>query len=805
TGTPLPGAVVKLKTGDNVVYTNTEGRFVLEGVQPGNVIVVTYIGYATREITVNGENASNLRIVMSTDVNKLAEVDVVSTGYQTLPRERSAGSFAKVDMDVVANRTISMNVLQSLDGLVPGLVINNAPLKNQVLIRGLSTVSGAGNLPGQSTTAQPLYVVDGLPVPASNDYDNLPEMILNLNPQDVESITVLKDATAASIWGSRAANGVIVIKTKSGAFNSKMRVNYNTFVNFQGKPDLDYIPTLNSQQYVQTGVELFNAGHTEWRTISGQYFGGGIPPLELILYNQERGLISAERATAQLDSLSRLDNRSQIKDLFYRNALFKPAKALSLYLITDISNNIASGKRNYNVNNFSIPYQMYRDAEGNNLTVPHLTDLSDSLRRDAEGRSRMKLGYNPLDEFDYGSTNRDALMARLNGGFKLDIYRGLSFQGTYGYSKGKNNIRDFESLQSFTVRREIAQFAVAATPANAPRYYIPATGGQLTTINGDQHTWDIRNQLAYDNTFGKHQFTALLGQEAREEFSTSLSSKVRGFDETLLTHANVDWATIVAPIMGTAWPNVANVASAMTAGNDSFRNSEVTNRFTSYFANLAYTFDRRYSLNASWRNDQSNLFGKDKSAQNKPIWSLGGRWNISNEQFMQSVDWLDRLSVRATYGIMGLSPNSGVAASRDITGPTGSAFFPGSIGLRVITPGNPNLSWERTATTNFGLDFSIFRERLSGNVELYNKNTTDLIGVVFPNTLTGFVSITGNQGNLNNKGIEASLSSDNIRSRNFNWSTSLNFAYNKNKLIKVNRAAPITTGAAKVVSGAMED
>ncbi len=845
-GNPLAGANVHLKSSTKGVYTNGKGEFSLADVQVGDVIVITYVGYLKREVKVTNDNATGMEIRMVADVANLTEVAVVSNGYQTLSKERSAGSFVKVDMDVVSNRTTSMNVLQSLDGLVPGLVVNNAPMKNQLLIRGLSTIGGAGNFPNQSTTAQPLYVVDGLAVPVTNDYDRLPDIILNLNPQDVESITVLKDATAASIWGARAANGVILIKTKSGAFNSKLRVNYNAFVNFQGKPELDYIPTLNSGQYVQTGIELFNAGHTQWQTISAQN-GGGIPPLEKILYDYERKLITEGQMNSRLDSLSNLDNRGQIKDLFYRNAMLsnqtvsltggsdkysfygstsytntvsnvpgeknqtyklnirqdiKATNFLSFHIITDLTNNTASSKRNYTVDNFSAPYQMYRDANGRNISIPYLTNQSDSVLTSMSARSRINLDYNPLNEFDYGNTKSDGLTARLNTGFKLDIFKGLRFEGNYGYIKGKNKIREFESLQSFAVRKEIVQLTVAATPATVPKYYLPTNGGRMTSINGDQHKWDVRNQLVYDSSFGKHEVTVLVGQEAQESFSTSMQNRVRGFDESLLTQGSIDWATIAAPVLGTVWPTISTLASSLT--NDSFSTNETTNRFTSYYTNAAYTFDRKYAINASWRNDQSNLFGKDKSAQNKPIWSVGGKWNISNEDFMKPIEWVNRLALRLTYGIMGNSPNSGVAASQDITGPSGSAFFPGSIGLRIITPGNPSLSWERTQTTNIGLDFSVLNDRLSANVDMYQKKTTDLIGLVYPNSLTGYVTMVGNQGSMNNKGIEIALNSSNIRGRNFSWSTNLNFAYNKNEIVKLNPSTPVTTGGQQVVAQAKE-
>jgi TonB-linked SusC/RagA family outer membrane protein len=846
-GSPLTGASVQIKGTSKFLSTNASGEFSFTGIEEGAVIIIKYIGYVTQEIAVRSDNAGNLRVNMKMDVGKLSEVAVVSNGYQTLTKERSAGSVARANMDVIANRTTSMNVLQSLDGLIPGLVVNNVPNRSQILVRGLSTTGGST---GTGTTSQPLYVVDGLAMPPTNTNDNIPDMIAGINPQDIKSIEVLKDATAASIWGARAANGVIVITTKSGSFNSKLRVNYNAFVNFQGKPDLDYMPVLNSRQYVQSGIELFNApayqGSYPWATVSALN-GGGITPLDMILYNQSRKLISSTQAAASLDSLSNLDNHGQIKDLFYRNAMLsnqtlslsggssqysfygsasytntvsdepgeknqnyklnlrqdiKANQALSFYVITDLSNNNTSKKRISDIDYSSVPYQLFRDGNGNNLNVNYLTNQSDSVIRSSAARARINLDYNPLNEFDYGNTKSDGMMVRLNTGFKLKLFKGLRAEGTYGYVKSRTKIREYESLQSYTVRKEVATFAVAATPAVVPKYYLPANGGRLTNTNNEQHKWDVRNQLIYDDAWGKHQLTVLAGQEAQEQFTTSASTRVRGFDETLLTPTAIDYATIGSPVLNTVYPNISTLASSMIS--DAFSTYETTTRFTSYYANLAYTYDRKYAFNASWRNDQSNLFGKDKSAQNKPIWSAGGKWNIGFEDFMKPVDWVQQLSLRVTYGITGNSPEAGVAASQDITGPTGSAFFPGSIGMRVITPGNPDLSWERTATTNIGLDFSILNSRLSASIDLYQKKTTNLLGLVYPNSLTGFTSVVGNQGDMTNKGIELSLNTLNIAGRDFSWSTNLVFAYNKNKVDKITMLTPITSAAQQVLTTVAE-
>lgn len=856
-GSPLAGANIKVKNANTSVYTSQRGEFNLSNIPPGSVLIVSYVGYLTREVTVTAENSDNLQIRLMNDVGKLAEVSVVSTGYQTIAKERSAGSFSKVDMDVVSNRTTSMNILQSLDGLVPGLVVNNIPGRSQLLIRGLSTTGGTT---GVGTTSQPLYVVDGLALPKVDNNDNIPDIVLGLNPQDVESITVLKDATAASIWGARASNGVIVIKTKSGKLNSKLKVNYNGFVNFQGKPDLDYANLLTPRQFVETGTEIFNLpGYLPQYPYASvaALNGGGISPLELIMYNRSRNLITDAQQSRQLDSLAGMDNRGQIKDLLYRDALlsnhtlslsgggdkysfygsssythtlnvtpgdknenvkinirqdFKASKYVSLYLITDVANSTGARKRYPSpsllnsdlIDYYFTPYQMFRDANGNNLSIPFLTNQSNEVLANAQARSRINLDYNPLNEYENGGYNKsNGLLARLNSGLKVDIFKGLTFDGTYGYIKGKNSLKDFDTQQSYTVRREVVTFAVAADPTIVPKYYLPSTGGRLNNINIDQHKWDIRNQLNYDNTFGKHQITLLAGQEAQEQFSTSAQNRVRGFDETLLTSPAVDYATIASLVQGTILPNLSTIGSSLI--NDTFATSETTTRFTSYYANMAYTFDRKYVLNGSWRIDQSNLFGKDKSAQNKPIWSAGAKWNISNEEFMRPVSWVQNLALRMTYGLTGNSPEVGVAASSDITRPSGSPFFPGSIGMTIVTPGNPLLSWESTKTFNAGVDFAVLQGRVSGAVDVYTKKTTDLLGLVYPNSLTGFpTGIVGNQGDITNKGVEISISSINVRTSDFSWSTNWIFAHNKSNIDKYTVTTPITTGAQMVLQSARE-
>lgn len=858
-GEGVVGVTVTQKGTNNATATDANGFFILKNVDENAILVFSGVNVQTEEVHVKGR--TNLgTTALKAKVTALDQINVtVSTGYQTISKERSAGSFSKVDMSVVENRSSSMNILQNLDGLVPGLVINQSPLmarNNPLLIRGLSTIGGS-TLSSGATTTNPLYVVDGLVMPdlGSPNFQDDPSLmpgLTTINAQDVESIVVLKDATAASIWGARAANGVIVITTKKGKFNSKLQVNYNAFTNFQGRPDLDYSPVLSSSQFIQVAKEIFNTpgyqAQYPWSSVGSFPNGGGIlPPHEVIQYNQARGLITAAQANAQLDSLASIDNHGQISDLFYRpsvlsnhtlsitggsdkyafygsfsytdtkseqpgetnqnykmnlNQNIRVANWLRLSILTDISNNRSSAKRNYQTNYQSLPYQLFQDASGKSISIPYLTGQPDSVIASWQARSRISLDYNPLDEFDRGYTKFEFLQARINGGVEVDLFKGLRFVGNYGYIKGNRKQSDLDRLSSYTVRKEIVQFTVAPNPTTIPTYYLPTNGGRLSTINGENRNWTVRNQLVYDNTWGRHQLTALAGQEAQEQFTTNMTSKVRGFDEDLLTSSAVDYKTLGGFLMNPVWPNYVNVASTLT--NDAFSTNETTSRFTSYYANAAYTLDRKYTLNASWRIDQSNLFGKDKSAQNKPVWSAGGKWLMTSERFMAPVKWLQQLALRVTYGITGNSPNPGTAASQDITSPRGSAFFPNNIGLAISTPGNPKLTWESTQTFNVGVDFAMFNYRLQGTIDVYHKNTDNLIGLIYPNSLNGWPAVVGNQGQISNKGIEVSLTSINVKNSNFSWNTSFTFAYNKNKVIKLANGQVIATGAAQVTAGVKE-
>ena len=319
-------------------------------------------------------------------------------------------------------------------------------------------------------------------------------------------------------------------------------------------------------------------------------------------------------------------------------------------------------------------------------------------------------------------------------------------------------------------------FTIAPTITSTPVYDLPNTGGKYLTATNDQRNWTIRNQLLYnaDPRNGKDHLNIQIGQEAQEQLGTSNTTIVRGYNTALGTYPALNYATL------------STVFGAVSSGFSQFTEKPYTyyqllSRYTSYFGLMSYEFNHKYVFDGSIRADHSNLFGDDVSGQKKPAYSIGGKWLIYQENFMKNVTWVKSLALRATYGVTGNSPFVGAGSLVDILGAetnstTGNA-------LNVSQYANNKLSWETTHTFNIGVDYNVLNRRINGSIDLYQKNTTDLLGPVQLNPLAGTTSTQGNLGDLRNRGVEISLQSSNVQLHNFGWSTSFVFSYNNKKLL----------------------
>ncbi|QQT36995.1 SusC/RagA family TonB-linked outer membrane protein [Sphingobacterium spiritivorum] len=847
-GNPLQGATIAViirissenkETGDFsmtvkgrkiAAVTDSNGEFELSDISKEAYLSVSYVGYESYSVKV----ASNLGTIRLKPAGRLQEV-IVNTGYQSISKERSAGSFAKPDMEVLANRATSTNIIQRLDGLVPGLVINNSPTsrKQQFLIRGLSTLVTGSNY----TNASPLFVVDGIAVAD----------VSSINPQDVQDVSVLKDATAASIWGARASNGVIVITTKKGNNNRKVRITYDAFASFQGKPDIDYFPVLNSRQFIQASRETFDPVSTTYNPVYTPAVGdGGYSPDRQIMWDFNRGLISAAQRDARLDSLAGISNLSQMRDIFYRpqiltnhtlslaggtekfsnytslaytgdqdytpgnkNNTFKLNTRndytfnswMKAFLIADLTNQRISSNRAVSPDNRFLPYQLFQDESGNNLDMSYLGIMPHESMVKIEQLTGRSLRYNPISNALTGTSSSNGLIARLTAGLTLSLYKGLRYEAVLGYIRGNNRSTSYDDNTNYDQNIQLLRFAKVDN--GTVKYNLPNTGGRYGTSNIIDENWTIRNQLVYDYTSANqlHQLNVLAGYEQQEQKNIITGSTVYGYNESAQTFTALDYDFLrTKGVVGI----IPALGGSATFGENPFSQQEIMLRFRSYYGNLGYTYGNRYTFNASWRQDKSNLFGVDKSAQRKPAWSVGGKWLLSRESIMQDVSFINELSARVTYGIGGNSPLPGKSSSQDVLNPYQNPYVPGGQSYLITTPGNKKLTWEQTRTLNIGLDFAFLDRRLNASLDYYQRKSTDLIGSLKVNQLTGFPSIVGNVGNMTNKGIEASVNSVNIQKTDFQWTSSFTLSYNKNKVTKVNLLNPVTTGRNQMMEQYLE-
>jgi TonB-linked SusC/RagA family outer membrane protein len=821
-----------------VAITNDAGYFNIKANTPNDILLFSAIGYHPQEVKYDFYKQLNTVVlkVKAQEMNAVI-VERLNTGYQVLSKERATGAFSKPDMEVVKNRTGTMDIISRMEGLVPGMQVSqgqtttnrngNGVATQRSLIRGIATVS---------LNTDPLYVVNGVIV---MDF-------ASVNPDDIEDITVLKDAAAAAIWGARAANGVIVITTKSGNRNQRIKVGYSGFINYSGKPYAGQVRMMNSQEYIQSAKEIFDP-------IAQPYSGrmwSVIAPHDQIQYDQYSSKISAAQAAKSLDSLAAINNADQIKDLWMRSAFttnhtasisggnsaysfygsfgytgvtsalpgernnsykinfsqnVNAGKRLKIGLNTSLVNTVITRKNAITIGYDFLPYQLFKDADGNSLNMSYLTGYTDSLRHDYEAHSRINLDYNPLEEFNYGHSSMNNLHMNITANVSVNIWKGLSFSGSYGYQKSPGTSTSYTDHEAISVRKKIVSLTVAPTTTSTPRYYHPLTGGDYMTGNNDQRSWTVRNQLVYDAQprQGKDNVTVQFGQEAQEQYTYSGTTTVVGYVEEMGTYATLDYATLQNGIAGTVTGFGSLYAAPLSI-------QKSTSRFNALYALASYTLNHKYSLDASWRRDHSNQFGSDIATQNKPIWSFGAKWQMGRESFMQPVKWLNELGLRATYGITGNSPYLGAASVNDIlrvvsasaSGPSVGSVIAGDA-YTLSAPANKKVSWENNRTLNIGVDFAVLNRRLSGNVNWYSRTTVDMIGTMPVNPFTGISSITGNLGKMTNKGIELSLRTVNIQTKDVQWSTGIVFSYNKNKLVSFSKLNPIINTASYRVGGSI--
>lgn len=798
-GKPVEGITVSVKGTRHATMTNASGEFSLENVNPEATLVFSGVNIELLEVNVAGRSSLGV-ITLKRKVLQEREV-VINTGYERISPERTTGSYEIVGNQLL-NRRVTPNILERLDGIVPGLIFNRrigTSNPTDISIRGISTIN---------SDMKPLIVVDNFPYNGD---------INNINPNDVESITVLKDAAAASIWGTRAGNGVIVITTKSGKYNQPTRITFNTNITVTNKPDLYYLPQFSGSEFVDLETYLFNQGfynsqlnnRTRWPALS--------PAVEL-LQKRRQGLISAADSAMQIDALKDGDIRSDYLKYVYRRAInqqnaisfsgggnnynylfsagydrnlaslvgneserftirstgnLRPLKQLDIQLAMiytqakEENNNPGSSLFTAGGRNI-YPYAQLADAQGNPLVIDR--NYRAGFTDTAGQGLLLDWKYRPLQEIRIGDNTTRLQSVVLNLGARYSINSWLSADVRYQYEKQTTAGRNLNTTQSYYTRNLIN--LLTPLGGNARVNSVVPFGDILFLNNRDITAHSVRGQLNVNHQFGQlHSLSALLGAELRESRATGNSYNIYGYDPEVISFRNVD--------MVTRFPTYGSIAGNMSIPSGiSF--ADALNRFISTYGNLAYSFDRRYFVSASARRDGSNLFGVNTNNKWKPLWSVGAGWQINEEAFYH-LSAFPLLRLNATYGYSGNVNNSIPGVLTLQNGGFGYVYNLPAFAIR--NPPNPDLRWENVRMFNASVEFTLKNERVRGKLEYYQKRSTDLINSIAADPTSGYSVITVNNADLKGEGVDISLNTLNLN-RALKWQTNFSFSYNSSKVIR---------------------
>lgn len=794
-GQPLSGATVKVKGQNPITHTDASGVFSLSGIDSDDVLMISFVGFKTKEITVAALIQDGI-VLLDDDPSFLKEV-VVSTGYQEVPLERATGSFSKVDNSLY-NRQVSTDVVSRLKAITPSLLFDERKGTLKLSIRGRSTIFA---------NDQPLIVIDNFP------YDG---DINNINPNDVESVTVLKDAAAASIWGVRAGNGVIVITTKRGVNKAPLKIDFNANVTVAEKPDLFYSKQMHPGDFIDVERYLFNNGYydSKFTTNTDQ---SAVSPVVDLLQQARTGSISQAQADAAINALRSNDIRTDITRYLLQRAVkqqyeinFKGGtEKVAYYYSAGYDNNtsatVGNGYNRLNLNtqqifhpiksleltaglnytqsvsiddnstlltflttpgNMIAPYSQLADPGGPPLSL--VRNYRSSFVNQATSKGLLNWDYTPLNEIGKTQVSTRLMDLRFNSAIKYKLWNGLSAEIRYQLERQSSLSRSINGEQSYYVRNLVNQFSAISGSTLTRR--VPA-GAIFDNSNGLLVSNNGRAQLNYVHDWTLSNLSLLAGYEVREINNNGNSSRLYGYNPNTGTSVPVDNSNY--------YQQYPTGSYSLIPYNNNMVGTD--DRFRSYFANGAYTLNNKYTLSASGRIDQSNLFGVATNQKSVPLWSTGLKWDISKEAFYKS-EWLPLLSIRGTYGYSGNLDNTVTAFT---TAFTSNAIYTGQPQATISNPPNPELRFEKDRIINLGIDFQSQNRRISGSIEYYTKSGKDLIGDGPLDPTTGTVKFRGNVANMTGNGFDIELNSINLTGQ-VKWNTTLLLSKVTDKVTRYN-------------------
>jgi Outer membrane receptor for Fe3+-dicitrate len=835
----LPGANIILEGTTTGATTDIDGQFSLLIGGNNPIVRVSFLGYKDEIIRINSQNEKFFLIQMRKDDQLMEEV--VVTGYQNIKRENATGSYQNISSKNMERR-YSSTLEENLEGKIPGLLSYNNGLSEDG--ESSLTIRGSGSF--QANTS-PLIVVDGLPIEGS---------IETVNPYDIENITVLKDAAATAIYGARAANGVIVITTKR-AKSEKLNIDFSADVTISEKKSYDNYNWASASELIE--LERYNYNYmrnAEDQTAFSnllQYYNNqryAVSPISRLLVANHLGELSTEELNNQLNMLSQNDYRKEWQDAMerpqilqqYNLALRSKGKVINSSIVLNYK-----GDNNgvVNENNRSLTFSYRGDIDvakwlkltvGTNIiserSKVHLSDSYNGINSfepylsmynedgsHAGMEADVYLGEESLNNPSYGFKSVTYnLLDELNMNFKksrhtnirsyihanVNITDDWRVSSQFQYEDVYDKSDSYYESDSYYMRNLYNLYTTEDASSGTISHNLP-DGGRLDTYTSEGGFYTYRAQTDYSKVFKqKHEIQAIAGFEFRESRSKTYNSVLMGYDEQTQTNSNglMNYGELL-DMQGQASALGANYYLYGAPTGEDFSTSDILHRFYSVYFTGNYVYDSRYSASFSYRVDKTDLFGSDPKFRGRPLWSTGLSWNIHNEEFMENTQWIDVLKLRGSYGLTGNIDNS---VSSYLTATIDVNEINGQKVATLDTPPNEQLRWEKTTSWNLGLDFSLWRNRLSGSLDGYRQEGSDILTVTDLDPTTGWNQLTINSGEVLNTGVELQLNGQIIKpknSRDFGFNASMNFAYNKNEVTKVSYQP--SSGAEAIRNGILHE
>ncbi len=835
-GKLLSGASITVKGSSVATQTDERGNFRINA--PENaVLIIRYVGYKVEEVSISSR--STISITLESLDNQLDIVDVVSTGYQNINRKLFTGAATALKGADVKQDGIT-DVSRMLEGRVAGVSVQNVSgtfgAAPKIRVRGATSITGDN---------KPLWVVDGVILEdvvnisneqlSSGDVSTLiGSSVAGINADDIESFNILKDAAATAQYGARAMNGVVVITTKKGRIGKPL-VSYTGNFSTYLKPSYDNFNIMNSSDQMSVYSELARKGWLNHSSASRATDGGVFTKMYQLINTYDasigqfglantpeaRNKFLSRYATTNTDWFDVLFKNSLIQEhgisvssgseksqLYFStsylndngwakgnkverytsnvNAIFNLTDKLSLNFITtgSIRNQQTPGtigrvsnpvegtySRDFDINPFSYALNTSRT----------LTAFDENGNR--ENFTRNFADFNILNELDNNTLDLSMLDFKLQGGggykfskhFKYDLLASMRYVKSGNEHKVRENSNMANAYRangdSYIQDNNRFLFRDPEHPELQPVVVLPY-GGFYNTTDDFLKSYMVRNSVEYDNTFNeKHLFNVYAFQETRIANRQARSMIGYGYQFDKGGVPFID-------------PNI--VKQSVLSNLPYFSMNNKYDRFSAFMTRVAYSFDGKYSFNATGRYDGSNQLGSSATARWLPTWNISGAWNVDEEDFMKHQDIVNRLTVRATYG---LTASLGNATNSALVLRNGSALRPyiyeteSVMNIEYIE--NKDLTWEKQYETNIGFDLSFFKSKLNLTVDLYNRNGFDLISPLRTSGIGGQFLTTANYADMNSKGIEVTLSGPIIKNDEFSWRSNFNFGYNKNKVTKL--------------------